>query len=154
MRKFRFLVILVIGLVACSSDEIYTVQDVRLHSRTDSLNYMAGYFAGIRLKQDLFAMDSTATTVTHFVNAMESAYNNKEEEVDNYPLEEHAKEGAKLIGRTIREQERESGLMGINGLETDFDMIKQGLINGLYFDTTVVKPDSAVIYMNTVIPIQ
>lgn len=154
MRQFRFLVILAIVIAACKGSDNYTVQEVRLQSQTDSLNYLAGYFAGIRVKKNLFASDSTTTTVTNFVNALEAAYNNNEGDVDNFPLDEHAKESAKLIGRTIREQERESGLMGISGWETDFDRIKQGLINGLYFDTTYVHPDSAVIYLNRVIPRQ
>ena len=153
MKKFRFLVMMVIVIAACSSSDNYTVQEVRLYSQTDSLNYLAGYFVGVKTKENLFPADSTGSAFTDFVNAVESVYSNQEDELDSYPLEEHIKENAKLIGRTIREQERESGLMGINGLETDFDMMKQGLINGLFLDTTYVNPDSAVIYLNNVISI-
>lgn len=151
MRKFYWLIVTAVVLVACSSEEYYGVQHVQLHSRTDSLNYFAGYYAGLRAKRDLFLMDNSAATVTHFVNALETAYNDKEADVENIPLEEHVRESAKLIGRTIREQEQTSGLMDIQGLETDFDMLKAGLINGLYYDTVIVHPDSVAIYLNNII---
>ena len=37
---------------------------------------------------------------------------------------------AQTIGRSIREQEP-VGLLGVEGLETNYDLIKQGFINGL-----------------------
>lgn len=151
MKKFYWLIVTAVVLVACSSEDYYGVQHVKLHSRTDSLNYMAGYYTGLRAKRNFFLTDNSAETVTNFVNALETAYNNKEADVDGFPLEEHVRENAKLIGRTIREQEKESGLMGIEGLETDFDMLKAGLINGLFFDTIIVHPDSVAISINRII---
>ncbi|MBO4453702.1 MAG: FKBP-type peptidyl-prolyl cis-trans isomerase [Paludibacteraceae bacterium] len=57
---------------------------------------------------------------------------------------------AKNVGKAIREQEP-VGLLGIAGLETNYDLIKQGFINGLYNDTTDFDRQSAGKYVDEVI---
>ncbi|MBR6829491.1 MAG: FKBP-type peptidyl-prolyl cis-trans isomerase [Paludibacteraceae bacterium] len=56
---------------------------------------------------------------------------------------------AKNIGRSIREQEP-TGLLGIAGLETNYDLIKQGFINGLYNYTEQFDMTSARMYVDQI----
>ncbi|MCR5532772.1 MAG: FKBP-type peptidyl-prolyl cis-trans isomerase [Paludibacteraceae bacterium] len=57
---------------------------------------------------------------------------------------------AKGIGNAIREQEP-VGLLGIEGLETNYDLIKQGFINGLYGYTEQLDMQAAGQYVEAVI---
>ncbi|MCR5050254.1 MAG: FKBP-type peptidyl-prolyl cis-trans isomerase [Paludibacteraceae bacterium] len=57
---------------------------------------------------------------------------------------------AKNIGKAIREQES-VGLLGIEGLETNFDLIKQGFINGLYNSTDQFDSQTAGQFVDAVI---
>ena len=57
---------------------------------------------------------------------------------------------AKNVGTAIREQEP-VGLLGISGLETNYDLIKQGFINGLYNYTEQFTMQSANAYVEAVI---
>ena len=56
----------------------------------------------------------------------------------------------KNVGKAIREQEP-TGLLGISGLETNFDLIKQGFINGLYDYTEQMDMQTAGQYVETVV---
>lgn len=147
MRKFSIFLFAVVALIACSEPaETYQVQQVTLKTQIDSLNYVAGYGAGLSVLRGEF--NNTPEAVTDFVNALEAAYNGAEE-VGNYAhIDGIAAQKAFDVGHAIREQERESGLMGFRGLETDFDLIKQGFINGLYADTTNIAPEAAFAYIN------
>ena len=57
---------------------------------------------------------------------------------------------AKNIGKSIREQEP-TGLLGIEGLETNYELIKQGFINGLYNYTEQMELQEANQYVDQVI---
>ncbi|MBQ7631680.1 MAG: FKBP-type peptidyl-prolyl cis-trans isomerase [Paludibacteraceae bacterium] len=57
---------------------------------------------------------------------------------------------AKSVGKAIREQEP-VGLLGIEGLETNFDLLKQGFVNGLYNYTEQMDFQTASVYVETVI---
>ncbi|MBQ6791257.1 MAG: FKBP-type peptidyl-prolyl cis-trans isomerase [Paludibacteraceae bacterium] len=57
---------------------------------------------------------------------------------------------AKSVGTAIREQEA-VGLLGIEGLETNYDLIKQGFINGLYNYTEQMDSQEANQYVEQVI---
>ncbi|MBR1878725.1 MAG: FKBP-type peptidyl-prolyl cis-trans isomerase [Paludibacteraceae bacterium] len=56
----------------------------------------------------------------------------------------------KNVGKAIREQEP-VGLLGIPGLETNYDLIKQGFINGLYNYTEQMDMQAAGQYVDSVI---
>ncbi|MBR2164932.1 MAG: FKBP-type peptidyl-prolyl cis-trans isomerase [Paludibacteraceae bacterium] len=56
----------------------------------------------------------------------------------------------KNVGKAIREQEP-VGLLGIEGLETKFDLIKQGFINGLYNYTEQMNMQTAGEYVEGVV---
>ena len=57
---------------------------------------------------------------------------------------------AKNIGKMIREQEP-AGLLGVSGLETNFELIKLGFINGLYNFTEQFTMATARQYVETTI---
>ena len=57
---------------------------------------------------------------------------------------------AKSIGKAIREQEP-VGLLGIAGLETNYDLLKQGFINGLYNYTEQFDLQTANTYVESAI---
>ena len=54
------------------------------------------------------------------------------------------------IGKAIREQEP-VGLLGIAGMETNYDLIKQGFINGLYNYTEQLDMQTAGAYVEGVV---
>ena len=157
MKKISILLLVAFAFIACSnSSDYYKVENVTLKTQIDSLNYLAGYCTGInvdfqavRYMRHSFENQNSPEAVTDFVNALEAAYNGAEESASKYThLDTIIIQQAQFIGKAIRNQERESGLMGIDGLETDFDLIKRGFINGLLSDTTFIKPQDAMAYMN------
>ena len=148
MRKLSIILLAAFAIVACSNSRHYTTQTVNPKTQIDSLNYFAGYMTGLQIKMMFLANDSTAESVDAFVGALEDSYNGIEVEAEAHDIDEKLVKNAQMCGQMIREQERESGLMGIDGLETDFDLIRQGFINGLYLDTANVDPNAIATYMN------
>ena len=148
MKKISIFLLAAFAIVACSNSRHYTTQTVNPKTQIDSLNYFAGYMTGLQIKMMFLSNDSTAESVDAFVGALEDSYNGIEVEAEAYDIDEKLVNNAQMCGRMIREQERESGLMGIDGLETDFDLIRQGFINGLYLDTANVDPNAIATYMN------
>ncbi len=147
MKKFSILFFAAFAIIACSnSSETYKVENVTLKTQIDSLNYLAGYCTGFSIQSEGF--ESSTEAITDFINALESSYNGAEEPGSYEHLDERYTQAAFHIGQTIHNQEHESGLMGIDGLETNFDLIKQGFINGLYGDTTIIVPQAAFNYVN------
>ena len=109
----------------------------------DSLNYAFGVLNGSSIKNYLAAKDSTDGATEVFINNLNKGL---KKEVYN---PQTAEMGAN-IGRAIREQEPE-GLLGISGLETNYDLIKQGFINGLYNYTEQMDMQSAQQFVETTI---
>ena len=115
---------------------------VELKNFQDSLNYAFGLANGLQLKVSLLADDTTGTGIDEFVENVNKGLKIK---MHNPQLVSMAKN----IGTTIREQES-IGLMGVEGLETNYDFIKQGFINGLYNDTEQFDLQSANQYVENV----
>lgn len=107
---------------------------VKLATLNDSLNYALGVLHGSELIA-YFITDSTGADKKNFVKAINSALSSKVE----YPQLVGI---AKNIGKTIHEQEPE-GLLQIPELATDFELIKQGFVNGF-----LATPDDSLIYWN------
>ena len=96
---------------------------VVLATENDSLNYTFGYVNGDGMGRQLFADDSTKQEFRQFVAALNKAMKSK---VHNFQLQRMAHD----IGASIKQQEPE-GLLQIPELTTDFELIKQGFVNGL-----------------------
>jgi FKBP-type peptidyl-prolyl cis-trans isomerase FklB len=116
---------------------------IELKNYTDSLNYAFGMMNGSQVKNYLLAEDSTGADAKEFI---ENVNKGLKASVRNPQLVTIAKN----IGTAIREQEA-VGLLGIAGLETNYDMIKAGFINGLYNYTEQFDMQTANQYVESVV---
>ena len=116
---------------------------IELKNYTDSLNYAFGMMNGSQVKNYLLAEDSTGADTKEFI---ENVNKGLKASVRNPQLVTIAKN----IGTAIREQEA-VGLLGIAGLETNYDMIKAGFINGLYNYTEQFDMQTANQYVESVV---
>jgi len=119
-----------------------TAKNIELKNKLDSLNYAFGFMNGSQIKNYLLANDTTGEGMDEFIDNVNKGMRAK---VRNPQLVAMGKN----IGNAIREQEP-VGLMGIPGLETNYDMIKQGFINGLYNYTTQMDQMTANQYVDQV----
>ena len=120
-----------------------SAKTIALNSKLDSLNYAFGYMNGSQIKSYILANDSTDEGIKEFIDNVNKGL---KENVRNPQVVAIAKN----IGKAIREQEP-VGLMGIAGLETNYDLIKLGFINGLYNYTEQFDMQSAGMYVDGVI---
>lgn len=116
---------------------------VELTSYNDSLNYAFGVLNGAQIKMYMLAGDEDGTALDEFI---ENVNKGLKMNVRNPQIVSMGKN----IGKAIREQEP-TGLLGISGLETNFDLIKQGFINGLYDYTEHMDMQTAGQYVETVV---
>ena len=100
-----------------------SVKVVTLANQNDSVNYAFGYLNGSEVSMYVLAMDSTGEQKKEFI-----AYINKglKSKIKNPQLANMGEQ----IGRNIKEQEAQ-GLVNEPSLSTDFELIKQGFVNGL-----------------------
>ena len=96
---------------------------IELSNYNDSLNYAFGVLNGSQMRMYLLAKDSTGEAIDEFISNINHGLKSK---VINPQLVMMAQN----IGKAIREQES-VGLLNVAGLETNFELIKQGFINGL-----------------------
>ena len=97
---------------------------IKLTSFNDSLNYAFGLLNGSQMKMYLLSNDTTGEGIDEFISNINHGLKS---EIRNPQLVMMAEN----IGKAIREQEP-VGLLNVEGLETQFELIKQGFINGLY----------------------
>ncbi len=116
---------------------------VELTNALDSLNYAFGFMNGTQIRGDLLVEDSFEEDVEEFIDNVNKGL---KQEVRNPQLVSMAKS----VGKAIREQEP-VGLLGIEGLETNFDLLKQGFVNGLYNYTEQMDFQTASVYVETVV---
>ena len=99
------------------------VKAVVLNSMIDSVNYAFGYLNGNEIAQYVLLMDSTGEMHKEFfANINKGLASNVKNPQLNHMGEQ--------IGKSIKDQEAQ-GLIGEPSLATDFELIKQGFINGL-----------------------
>ena len=116
---------------------------VELKSLNDSLNYAFGFLNGGQIKMYVLSEDTTGEAINEFIDNFNKGM---KEAVRNPQVVTMGQN----VGKAIREQEP-VGLLGVAGLETNYDMIKQGFINGLYNSTDQFDRQSAVQYVDSVI---
>lgn len=116
---------------------------IELTSYNDSLNYAFGVLNGAQIKMYLLAGDEDGTSAEEFI---ENVNKGLKMNVRNPQIVSMGKN----VGKAIREQEP-VGLLGIAGLETNFDLIKQGFINGMYDYTEQMDMQTAGQYVETVV---
>ncbi len=120
-----------------------SAKTLELNSYNDSLNYAFGYLNGGQIKVYLLADDTTGNAMEEFI---ENVNKGLKSDVRNPQIVAMGKN----VGKAIREQEP-VGLLGIAGIETDFDMIKQGFINGLYNYTEQMDMQTAGQYVEATV---
>lgn len=116
-----------------------SVKNVKLHTRNDSLNYAFGFLNGEEVRTYVLANDSDGKMKKEFLAAVNKGMS---QNVRNPQIVNMGEQ----IGKNIKEQEPQ-GLIGEPSLVTDFELIKQGFINGLYEFTEQFDGQSAGQYI-------
>ena len=132
MKKISIFFLAALAMVSCGNS--YKAQDAQLNNETDSLNYALGLVNGLQLKQYYLANDSSDETVAEFIDALEAAYLNKEEKLNEI------EQAGRQFGSSIKSFETK-GLAEREGWTLNEKLFLQGLVNALYKDTTVMKED-------------
>lgn len=119
------------------------VATIVLETTLDSINYAFGVANGTDVKAYVLAEDTTGDGFNEFVKAVNAGLKKKCINPQNIAMGEQ-------IGKTIKEQEA-NGLVGVEQLVTDFELIKQGFINGLYQDESQFTQQEAADYIQNAI---
>ena len=99
MKKLSIVLLAALAMISCGNS--YKAQDAVLNNQTDSVNYALGLLNGLQIKTYYLANDSSDEAVTEFIDALENAYLDKDEE-----LTELQKAGYQL-GTTVKNFEKE-----------------------------------------------
>lgn len=128
------MVLAALAMVSCGNT--YQAKTVVLSTTADSLNYAWGHGYGNYLKLRYLAKDSANEAMPEMMEALERGYNGKVEELDDV-----AKVG-KSLGEAIKASEK-TGLADNDAWTLNEKMLLQGLVNGIYGDTTVMTLEAA-----------
>ena len=134
MRKIGILMLAVLAMISCGNS--YKAQDVALNNESDSINFAVGLLNGLQIKMYYLSNDSSDEAVTEFIDALEAAYLDKEEE-----LSEIAQAG-RQFGISVKGFEK-NGLAENPAWAINEKLYFQGLVNVLLGDTTMMHPDKA-----------
>lgn len=138
MKKLSIVLLAALAMISCGSS--YKAQDAKLSNETDSVNYAIGLLNGLQIKMYYLANDSSDEAVAEFIDALENAYLDKEEE-----LSEIAQTG-RQYGTSVKMFEKNG--LGENAAWTlNEKVLFQGMVNGLYADTTVMQADEAEAFL-------
>ena len=140
MKKFSILILAAIAMIACGNS--YKAQDVNLANESDSVNFAIGLLNGLQIKMYYLANDSSDESIAEFIDALETAYQGKEEE-----LSQIAQTG-RQIGYSVKAFEKE-GLAENKAWTLNEKMYFQGLVNALFEDTTVMANSKAESFFMT-----
>lgn len=124
-----------------------STKTIKLVSKIDSINYAFGLLNGSEVKAYVLANDSTGDMAKEFIANVNKGMKK------NYVNPQLVTMGEQ-IGKAIKEQES-IGLIGEPSIPTDFELIKQGFINGLNEYNEMWEPYLAGAYIqNTISTIQ
>ena len=134
MKKMSIFLLAALAMISCGNS--YKAQNVALNNETDSLNYAVGLLNGLQIKMYYMANDSSDAAVAEFIDALEAAYLNKEEQ-----LSEIAQAG-RQFGSSVKSFEK-NGLAENAAWTINEKLYFQGMVNMLLGDTTMMHPDKA-----------
>lgn len=123
-----------------------TPKHITLENQNDSLNYAFGYINGNAIAMYVLLSDSTNEMKKEFI----ASINKNLKSTVKYPQLVNTGE---QVGKSIKEQE-EVGLIGEPSLSTDFELIKQGFINGLLEDSEWDWQEASAYVQNTMTTIK
>lgn len=98
-------------------------KSIKLANKVDSLNYAFGLLNGNDIRQYVIANDTTGKGIATFIKNLNKGMKDKSVNPQLVQMGEN-------IGKTIKEQSAE-GLVGVEQLSTNFELIKQGFVNGM-----------------------
>lgn len=113
---------------------------ITLKDQIDSLNYAFGLLNGDGVGKEVLKNDSTGEDFELLVKAINKGMKSKAKNPQLVQM-------AQGIGQSIREQEAD-GLMGVPELETRFELIQQGFVNGMRGFTEQMTMQEANIYVS------
>lgn len=134
MKKLSIILLAAVALISCGNS--YKAQDAALNNETDSINYAIGLINGLQIKMYFLSNDSSEETVAEFIDAMDKAYLDKEEELNDIQRE------GRQIGSAFKGFETK-GLAERKEWTLNEKALLQGFVNGLYKDTSVMTMDEA-----------
>ena len=138
MKKLSIVLLAALAMISCGHS--YKAQDAVLNDQTDSINYAVGLLNGLQIKMYYLANDSSDEAVAEFIDALDEAYLDKEEELSDIQRE------GRQIGSAFKGFE-EKGLAERKGWTLNEKALLQGLVNALYEDTTIMSMDEAEPYL-------
>ena len=137
MKKIIILALGAITMVSCGNT--YKAQDAVLIDQNDSINYALGLVNGMSLyTQQISKLEEKEAdkAVTEFMDALQRGWDGKVEERGEIDGVGHN------ISQAVKEFEK-NGLAGNKSWTINEKIFFQGLVNGVYGDTTVMKSDEA-----------
>ena len=124
--------------VKISSKCPYKASDVELKSEIDSLNYVFGYLNGEMMSTRMiadFSQDSIDIIIDNLNDVIKSKY--------KYPM---LVADARNIGYALRDL---PGLLNDSTIPVHYDIIRQGMINGMHGDTVMMTNYEAQMYIRS-----
>ena len=138
MKKISIFFLAALAMVSCGNS--YKAQDATLTNEMDSVNYALGLVNGLQIKQYYLANDSSDEVVAEFIDALEAAYLDKEEKLNEI------EQAGRQFGASIKTFETK-GLAEKAEWTLNEKLFLQGMVNALYKDTTVMKDDEAEAFL-------
>ena len=138
MKKLSIIILAAVAMISCGNS--YKAQNATLENEADSINYTLGLLNGLQIKQYYLANDSSDEAVAEFIDALDEAYLDKEEQLTEI------EQAGRQFGTSIKTFE-EKGLAERAEWTLNEKIFLQGLVNALYEDTTVLTPDVAESYL-------
>lgn len=127
------------AIVAKTSSKCpYTAADVELKSEIDSLNYVFGYLNGEMMSSRMianFSEDSIKIIIDNLNKVVKESF--------EYPM---LVADARNIGRALRDM---PGLFNDSTIAVNYEVIRQGIINGMQRDTVMMDAQEAQRYAQT-----
>ena len=133
-------VVAVLALIATSCSE-YKEKSVKLGNELDSLNYAFGYVNGKILREYHLNNDSTGEGLKSLMKGIKDGLNEKAVEEDIKPVVELGT----MIGNQLRTND---DFYGDSTITMNYDILRQGLINGISNSEGVMTADVARDYFN------
>ena len=138
MKKISIILLAAMALISCGNT--YKAYDVVLENETDSVNYAIGLLNGLQIRMYSLRDDTSDAAVAEFIDALEAAYMGEEEEDQN----EIAANG-RHFGQSVKEMEKK-GLAENEAWTLNEKIFFQGLVNGMYNDTSVMTTEASQAY--------
>ena len=140
MKKISILILATMAMISCGNT--YTAQQVTLTTMNDSINFALGLVNGANLKMYQLQNDSSDEVIAEFIDALTRGYESK------VGAESEAASVGRNIGTAVKVSEK-TGLAENKAWTLNEKMFFQGLVNGLFEDTIVMRVDDARNYFQT-----